>query len=140
MKFFAVLFDLDGTLLDTLDDIADSMNAVLERHGFPPHPVERYKKYVGGGIVELTRRAVPDGYKDGRVGELSAQMREQYSLHWKNKTIRYPGVDRMLDGLTSRGFASRSFQTSRMILRKRCAGIFSAHGSLKLLRGPPRHS
>jgi phosphoglycolate phosphatase len=51
MKFRAVLFDLDGTLLDTLEDIATSMNAALEKSGFPVHPVERYKKFVGWGEI-----------------------------------------------------------------------------------------
>jgi phosphoglycolate phosphatase len=104
MKFFAVLLDMDGTLLDTLGDIANSMNAVLKRSGFPPHPVERYRKYVGGGIGELTRKALPDGKKDeDLVNNLSAQMREEYSRHWGDTTRLYPGVDRMLDGLSSRG-------------------------------------
>ncbi len=78
MKFLAVLFDLDGTLLDTLGDIAHSMNAVLERNEFPPHPVERYKQYVGGGIGELARRALPEGHNDeGLVQALSEQMRRE---------------------------------------------------------------
>ena len=54
----AVLFDLDGTLLDTLDDLADSMNAVLERLGLPTHPVEAYKLLVGNGTESLVRRAI----------------------------------------------------------------------------------
>jgi len=104
MKFLAVLFDLDGTLLDTLGDIAHSMNAVLERNDFPPHPVERYRKYVGGGIGELARRALPEGRgDDSLVHVLSEQMRREYSLHWKDTTRPYPGVGRMLDGLSGRG-------------------------------------
>ena len=104
MKFLAVLFDMDGTLLNTLDDIAHSMNAVLRRNEFPPHPVERYRKYVGGGIGELVRRALPDGHGDaGRINALSEQMRQEYSQHWKDTTRLYPGVDRMLDGLSTRG-------------------------------------
>ena len=104
MQFRAVLFDLDGTLLDTLDDMANSMNAVLKRNEFPPHPVERYKQFVGGGIGELIRRALPEGLNDeDRVRALSEQMRQEYSRHWKDATGIYPGVDRMLDGLSSRG-------------------------------------
>jgi len=55
----AVIFDLDGTLLDTLTDIADSMNAALSRHGFPLHDSDDYRLMVGGGIDVLARRAVP---------------------------------------------------------------------------------
>ena len=57
MDFKAVLFDLDGTLLDSLEDLADSMNAVLRREGYPEHPVEAYKYFVGDGIEALARRA-----------------------------------------------------------------------------------
>ena len=55
----AVLFDLDGTLLDTLDDLADSMNAALERTGFPSHPVSSYRYFVGDGVDVLVRRVLP---------------------------------------------------------------------------------
>ena len=54
----AVLFDLDGTLLDTLDDLADSMNAALESMGFPPHPVASYRYFVGDGVDMLVRRVL----------------------------------------------------------------------------------
>jgi phosphoglycolate phosphatase len=104
MKFLALIFDMDGTLLNTLDDIANSMNAVLKRNGFPQHPVECYRKYVGGGIGELVLRALPDGHEDaGRSGALAEQMREEYSRRWAETTRLYPGVDRMLDGLSIRG-------------------------------------
>jgi phosphoglycolate phosphatase len=53
MRFRAVLFDLDGTLLDTLDDLADSMNASLRRFGFPPHAEDTYRYLVGDGLVNL---------------------------------------------------------------------------------------
>ncbi len=55
----AVLFDLDGTLLDTLQDIADACNAALGRHGFPPHPLESYRYFVGDGVPALVSRTVP---------------------------------------------------------------------------------
>ncbi len=104
MIYKAVLFDLDGTLLDTLEDIAASMNAVLERSGFAPHPVDRYKKFIGGGIGDLARRVLPDGFvDDGRAADLSADMREEYSRRWSEKTGMYPGIGQMLDGLQERG-------------------------------------
>ena len=64
MTYQAVLFDLDGTLLDTIDDLADSMNAVLERFGFPTHDVEPYKYFVGDGVANLARRALPESHRD----------------------------------------------------------------------------
>ncbi|HOT45138.1 MAG TPA: HAD family hydrolase [Spirochaetota bacterium] len=104
MDYKAVLFDLDGTLLNTLDDIADSMNSVLERNGFAPHPVERYKKLIGGGVGDLSRRVLPDGFNnDDLAVKISAQMRDEYSRRWGVKSRLYPGIDSMLDGLKKCG-------------------------------------
>jgi phosphoglycolate phosphatase len=104
MNYKAVLFDLDGTLLDTLEDIAASMNAVLERNGFAPHPAERYKKFIGGGIGDLARRVLPDDFNDDeRAAHLSGKMREEYSRRWCEKTSIYPGIKQMLDGIVKCG-------------------------------------
>jgi phosphoglycolate phosphatase-like HAD superfamily hydrolase len=64
MNFQAVLFDLDGTLLDTLDDLADSTNLALSKLGLPEHPAEAYKEFIGDGIENLVRRAVPADRRD----------------------------------------------------------------------------
>src|SRR5271157_2679913 len=61
----AVLFDLDGTLLDTLEDIGRSANETLEELGFPPHPIESYRQFIGDGLVMLFRRALPAGLERG---------------------------------------------------------------------------
>jgi len=105
MKYKAVLFDLDGTLLDTLHDIADSMNAVLERNGFKPHPAELYKKFIGGGVGDLARRTLPGGVDDGTAADISMQMRKEYAHRWGVKTRLYPGIEPMLDGLVERNVA-----------------------------------
>jgi phosphoglycolate phosphatase len=102
MKYKAVLFDLDGTLLDTLHDIADSMNAVLGKNGFASHPVERYKKFIGGGVGDLARRVLPDGVDDATAADISMQMRAEYAHRWGVKTRLYPGIDAMLNGLVER--------------------------------------
>jgi phosphoglycolate phosphatase len=60
----AAIFDLDGTILDTIDDLADSMNSVLLRRGFPGHGVEAYKYFVGDGIELLVERALPEARRD----------------------------------------------------------------------------
>ena len=64
MNYKAVLFDLDGTLLDTLDDLADSMNAALARLGAPQHPTPAYRHFVGDGVIELCRRVLPADRRD----------------------------------------------------------------------------
>ena len=64
MKYKAVLFDLDGTLLDSIEDLADSMNSVLRQFGYPEHNVDAYKYYVGDGIENLARRALPESHQN----------------------------------------------------------------------------
>ena len=102
----AVLFDLDGTLLNTLDDLADSMNASLKRFGFPPHPVEAYKYFVGDGIMNLASRALPDRHRDAEtIHRIALAEREEYSRNWSNKTRLYEGIPDLLNALQSLGIA-----------------------------------
>ncbi len=104
MKYRAVLFDLDGTLLDTLQDIADSMNEALKAHGLPGYPAESYKKFVGGGLELLVRRVLPEGADvDTLFPILIENMEREYSRRWSSHTGLYPGIRRMLDGLTEKG-------------------------------------
>lgn len=103
MRFLAIMFDLDGTLLDTLEDIAVSMNEALKRNGFPAHAVEGYRMMVGGGIDDLARRAVPREAGEGAAGRVAADMREEYSRRWADTTRPYPGIRQLLDGLSLAG-------------------------------------
>jgi phosphoglycolate phosphatase len=103
MKHAAVIFDLDGTLLDTLDDLGDSMNAVLAALGYPVHPMEAYNYFVGDGVDNLVRRTLPAPVRgnDALVRETVPRMRAEYSRRWKDKTHLYDGVAEMLDALTA---------------------------------------
>ncbi|MDY6913672.1 MAG: HAD hydrolase-like protein [Planctomycetota bacterium] len=106
MKYKAVLFDLDGTLLDTIVDLADAMNVVLARMGFPAHPVEPYKYFVGNGLVNIVRRALPEDSRDEETVALAAAgMSEQYAKHWAEKSRPYDGVRQLLDELAARNIA-----------------------------------
>ena len=103
MKYKAILFDLDGTLLNTLQDIADSVNEALKCLNFPIHGVEVYKKFVGDGVDVLAARALPDNHRnDNRVIELLDLINEEYSKRWANKTVLYQGIPNLLDELTVR--------------------------------------
>lgn len=103
MEHRAVLFDLDGTLLDTLEDLASSMNAALGKNGFPHHPVEQYRQFVGAGMRELARRALPSDVDGATVLRLTDGMRAEYSRRWANATKPYTGVSAMLDALSGAG-------------------------------------
>jgi phosphoglycolate phosphatase len=103
--YAAVLFDLDGTLLDTLDDLCDSMNSALDRLGFPPHPKDAYRFMVGDGVDTLARRVLPPERRgDDEVWKaLVAAMREEYGRRWDKKTRPYAGIPELLDDLAAMG-------------------------------------
>lgn len=93
----AVVFDLDGTLLNTLEDIADSMNSVLSRRGFPDHPVEAYKMFVGDGARMLVTRALPrEACTDELIEACELEFKTVYGQNWKAKTRPYPGIEDLL--------------------------------------------
>ena len=99
----AILFDLDGTLLDTLRDLADSGNEVLAARGFPSHPVDAYRTFIGNGMMNLVRDIFPDGHRpdEGQeTDQVLAEYREAYGRNWKNTTRPYEGINELLDTLT----------------------------------------
>jgi phosphoglycolate phosphatase len=102
--FRAVLFDLDGTLLNTLIDLADAMNASLTQFGFPPQPVEAYKYFIGDAVETEARRAMPEAAHDidtiKKVAELSEQI---YDKCWHKNTKAYPGISELLSSVANRG-------------------------------------
>jgi phosphoglycolate phosphatase len=104
MKYKAILFDLDGTLLDTLEDLANSMNSVLSSLGFPTHEVSRYKGFVGEGVEYLAYCALPENHRGQEmVSRCMALMREAYRERWAEKTCSYPGIPELLDELSRQG-------------------------------------
>ena len=100
----AVIFDLDGTLLDTIEDIADSMNYVLGKYGYPQHTVAEYKLFVGDGAANLVKRSVR-----GIVAQedvlllLENGYRAEYLKRHADKTKPYDGIPELLSTLTGRG-------------------------------------
>lgn len=103
-RFDAVVFDLDGTLLDTLADIGSAVNAVLSACGAEPHPIPAYKAFVGEGVGVLVRRAFPEALIRGEDYERRlAQVRDQYRLCRDENSAPYPGIPELLDGLGARG-------------------------------------
>lgn len=104
-KFMAAVFDLDGTLLDTLQDIAESMNQVLLEMGFPQHPVQSYKMFVGGGMRVLVRKTLPEESRtEAVIDKCLSAMKETYASRWANKTMPYDGITDMLLSLREMNF------------------------------------
>jgi phosphoglycolate phosphatase len=103
MKFQAAVFDLDGTLLDTLSDIADAMNAALERMGFPGHETAAYRYLTGDGVRALAVRSIPEKAKDEiTVAACIREFRLEYAGRWGTKTRPYPGITGLLIELVRR--------------------------------------
>jgi len=100
----AVIFDLDGTLLDTIDDIAMAMNRVLAARGYEPHTVEAYKTLVGDGIDEMARRALaPRRPAASEVAAVIRDYRREYDTAWRDHSRPYPDIPRFLEELARRG-------------------------------------
>ncbi|MDR3073888.1 MAG: HAD family hydrolase [Deltaproteobacteria bacterium] len=99
----AVIFDLDGTLIASLEDIADAVNTALAAHALPTHPLEPYKRFVGDGMEMLARRASPRNTPEAVVASVYARVKEEYGRNWANKTRPYEGVPDMLARLAERG-------------------------------------
>jgi len=103
IEFQAVLFDLDGTLLDTLADIANSTNAALMRFGFPTHPIDAYRYFVGDGMDGLVRRALPEQHRDSQtLAKCDKAIIDEYKNRWTENTKPYPGIPELLCELERR--------------------------------------
>jgi len=106
MKFKAVIFDLDGTLLNTLLDLAVAVNLVLAANGYKTHPVEAYKYKVGRGMENLVRSALAEKKPDQEtILELQRQIEAEYAKCWADTTGTYAGIPGLLDGLTERNIS-----------------------------------
>lgn len=107
MRFSGVIFDLDGTLLDTIEGIALSMNLVFGRRGFPPFSIKDCMMMVGEGMDVLVRRALPGRSADeAEVAEIVKEYREAYGRVWRDHSRPYPGVLELLRELKARGVRS----------------------------------
>lgn len=104
MRYQAVLFDLDGTLLDTLEDLATAANRVLAARGLPVHPVAAYRTFVGDGLPTLVERMLPAHLRaTAMVAEAVAAFTEEYGRNWHERSAPYPGIEALLEQLTVAG-------------------------------------
>lgn len=103
MKYDTYIFDLDGTLLDTLQDLAISVNYALRQHAMPEHSIDDIRRFVGNGVRKLMERAVPDGAQNPLFESAFATFRQYYMQHSLDTTRPYDGIPEMLDELKRRG-------------------------------------
>ena len=96
MKYNTVIFDLDGTLLNTLDDLGDSLNDVLIQQGYAPRTIEDVKRFVGNGVRNLVRRSVPEECTEDEVTRIMECFKENYNHNMQNKTRPYNGIMELL--------------------------------------------
>lgn len=101
-----VIFDLDGTLLNTIADLGTATNYALEQCGFPTHPLSAYPRFVGSGITKLLERVLPESTRNhDTVERLRPFFMEYYGEHMTDLTEPYPGIPELLQQLNSRGIA-----------------------------------
>ena len=103
MRYNTVIFDLDGTLLNTLDDLADSVNYALSKMNYPPRDKSEIRLFLGNGIRNLMKLSVPDGISDEDFDKVFAIFKEYYNIHNQDKTKPYDGVIKLMHDLKNKG-------------------------------------
>ena len=138
----AVLFDLDGTLLDTLEDIARSANVVLEEQGFPPHPPDAYRQFIGDGVGYLFQRAFPAGVPHddpALVARCVEGFRETYGRGWnvatRPYTTAFPSCSTSWFPVTRHGRALEQARHLHSPVRGRVPGELAVPGGFRRSRG-----
>ena len=129
------IFDLDGTLLNTVEDLGNATNYALEQCGFPTHPIEAYYQMVGRGIYNLFRAAVPSEYAtEDNVQKMASYFQPYYDAHKCDFTRPYDGILQMLDTITGKGVrlavASNKYQDGA---EKLVHHFFGEHDFVKIL-------
>lgn len=121
-QYHTYIFDLDGTLLDTLDDLASAVNYALRTYGMPEHSRDAIRRFVGNGVRMLMIRAVPDGEQNPKFEEVFENFRKYYMQHSLDTTRPYDGISEMLAALRQRGcrlaVVSNKFDTATKELCK----------------------
>lgn len=103
MKKTAIILDLDGTILDTLEDLTDSVNHALREGGFPQRTIDEIRTFVGNGAKNLIIRALPDGESEETLNKTLSAFKEHYETNKTNKTAPYAGICDVLSSLQKSG-------------------------------------
>ena len=131
-----ILFDLDGTLLNTTDDLADAANWVCAQNGWPQHTVAEYKYMVGNGIPKLVERFSPaEARTPDRLAETLAQFTARYDAHKEDKTAPYPGIPELLKELKAAGIQTAVFSNKADALCGKIIEHYFGPGAFSAVRG-----
>lgn len=126
----AVIFDLDGTVLDTIADLAGAVNAALSKSGYPERSRAEVMSFVGNGTLKLIERALPEGHKDKpEVERVHADFSEHYSRHFADETKPYPGMPELLCKLKKTGYklalsSNKPDRFTKALIERFYPGIF----------------
>lgn len=121
MAIGGVIFDLDGTLLDTLKDIADPANETLRAHGYPEHPIDAYRTFVGDGVRVLMERVLPATERAPEtIDAMVEAMRGRYREYLHRSTQPYPGIPELINGLAQAGLRLATLSNKLDDLTKDC--------------------
>jgi phosphoglycolate phosphatase len=136
----AVIFDLDGTLLDTLDDLADSANEALAACGLPVHPVNAYRTFVGEGMAVLIERILPPERREPPLFQQVLQTYQSvYSRRWREKSRPYPGIVDMLLALKAKGIPLTVLSNKPQAYTEICMAHFLEGFGFEIILGQRDH-
>jgi phosphoglycolate phosphatase len=135
MRFKATLFDLDGTLLNTLDDLADTANAALRKLKYPDHPVYSYRYFVGDGLRTLVERILPGDCTEKQISECEHVFKGLYAIHWADKTCPYPGIMAMLSDLREMGLMLAILSNKPDDFTRMCVNRYFSAGTFSSVSG-----
>lgn len=143
MKYDLVIFDLDGTILDTLEDLTDSVNYALAEYGYPMRTIEEVQSFVGNGLFMLMRKAIAPETKEEIIKEALAKQKAYYKIHCAEKTKPYEGMIELLNKLKSTGcklavVSNKADYAVQILCEQYFAGIFDiAVGEKENVRKKP---
>ena len=137
MRYQAIIFDLDGTLIDSLADIAAATNRTMSAHGFPTHPIEAYRNFIGDGVRKLIVRALPEPMRtdEAIVAKCLETYGRDYGSSWNVKTCLYPGMAGALSELSRMGLKLAVLSNKPDEFTQSCAAQFLAQWRFDLVMG-----
>ncbi len=140
MPMKAILFDLDGTLLDTLSDLADAANRTLDRAGLPTHGVSAYRNFVGDGSRMLITRALPESHRTpAHIDDYLTRFKDDYGRNWKTATRPYPGIRELLAELARRDIPRAVVTNKPHRFAEECIHHFFPDTPFQMIRGQKDH-